>query len=84
MDYGRHVGHLLLGEEGIATRKVHDLVAQVAYAAARTDTAIGYGIAVDLGKLLEHDIIEGEGEGSTCTREFLCLTGTILICGTAT
>ena len=34
MDHGRHLGHLLVGEEGIATGKVHNLVAQVAYATA--------------------------------------------------
>ena len=66
MYHGIHLGHLLVGEEGIATGKVHNLVAQVAHATARANTAIGHYVAIHLGKMLEHHIVEGQGEGSTC------------------
>ena len=76
MNHLGHISHLLVGQEGIAAGKVHDLVAQVAHSATRTYATVCHGIAVELGKLLEHHIVERQGEGGTCTRKFLCLTST--------
>lgn len=69
VDYGGHLGHLLVGEVGVAAGEVDDLVLQVAHAAARADAAVGDLVACVVGEVFEGERVEGLGEGGPGARE---------------